>query len=135
MLEHSGARKDDAAVWARARRIAGALSTAFFDDGLGVVIAEGEFLEQTARLEFMSMLPDDTSTRFVTLTVPLDTALTRVERDPTRRISRDRDFLTRHYAELAEALASRPDGDLRLDTSEITLEEATRFVVRWALGK
>lgn len=134
MLEHTRALKSDPSIWTRARRIAGALTSGFLDDGINIVIAEGDFLHEPARDEFVSMLPDAVPVRFVTLTVPLATAFVRVERDPTRGISRDRGFLTRHYDELAEALHARPDDDLCLDTDEITLEQATQSVVKWVAG-
>jgi hypothetical protein len=113
------------------RRTAGgrALAKALLDGGVDVVIAEGDFVGERARAEFASVLPDDLELRFVTLTVPLETALVRVEQDPTRGLSRDRDFLARHYAAPAEASA----GDLRLDTSTLTLDQATRSIVDWAL--
>jgi predicted kinase len=134
MLEHPPAPKSDPAIWSRGRRMAGALTSALLDDGINVVIAEGDFLHEPERDEFVSMLPEGVPARFVTLNVSLATAFVRVEQDPTRGISRDRGFLTRHYARLAEALRQRPDDDLCLDTGDITLEQAAQSVVRWALG-
>jgi predicted kinase len=132
MLEHTRAVKNDPAIWSRARQTAGALTNAFFDDGIDVVIAEGDFLDERERDEFVSVLLDAATTRFVTLNVSVRTALARVEQDPTRSLSRDRDFLVRHYDELAEVLRRRPDGDLCIDTDKVTLEEATQSVVDWA---
>jgi Zeta toxin. len=134
MLEHTRAPKSDAAIWSRARRMAGALNDALLSDGIDVVIAEGDFLNEFERSEFVSMLRADVSVRFVTLTVPLETALLRVEQDPTRGISRDRSFLARHYEELAETLHRRLDDDLCLDTSNITIEQAAESVVGWSLA-
>jgi predicted kinase len=134
MLENARALKSDPAIWSRARRMAGALTSALLDDGINVVIAEGDFLGEQARGEFVTMLPDGVPARFVTLTVSLATAFVRVEQDPTRGISRDRSFLTRHYDELAETLRRRPDGDLCLDTGDMTLEQAAQSVVQWAYG-
>jgi hypothetical protein len=133
MLAREHVRKDDVVSWGRARRAAGALAQAFLDDGTDVVVAEGNFLEEEGRAEFVSLLRADTTVRFVTLTAPLAAALVRVERDPTRGLSRDRAFLARHYDEVAELLRRRPDGDLCLDTGELTLEQATRAVVDWVI--
>jgi len=135
MLERTGAVKSNRAVWSRARRMAGALTRALLDDGIGVVIAEGEFLEEPARREFATMLPDGTRIRFVTLTSSLSTALERVARDPARGISRDRDFLTRHYAETEAELRRRPSEELVLDTDTATLEEAVRAVLDRAVDR
>jgi predicted kinase len=134
MLEHTRGRKSDPAVWSRARRVAGALTKALFDDGIDVVVAEGDFLDERERAEFVAMLPSDVPARFVTLRVALATAFDRVQHDSTRGISRDRAFLARHYDELADVLRRRPGDDLCLDTGEVTLEQAAQAVVQWALG-
>ncbi|MCW2963023.1 MAG: hypothetical protein JWO17_275 [Actinomycetia bacterium] len=80
------------------------------------------------------MLRADVAIRFVTLRVDLATALLRVEQNPTRGLSRDENFLTRHYEELAETLRDRPAHDLCLDTAALTLEQATARVVAWSTG-
>src|SRR5262249_15917305 len=131
---HTGTTKSDSVIWSRARRAAGALTKAFLDDGTNVVIAEGDFLDERARAEFVSGLPDGIAPEFITLTVPLETAFVRGDQDAHRGPSRDRGFLARHYDELAELLRRRPDSDLSLDTGTLTLEEATESVVQWALG-
>ena len=133
MLSDPHAAKTDGTVWTQARKTAGALTKALLQDGVHIVIAEGDFLDEPARCEFLSTLPNNVSIRFVTLSVPLATALLRVGQDPTRGISRDRAFLTQHYATLSEAMRHRPVADLCLDTSAVTLEEATQSVVEWAL--
>ncbi|HEY8646687.1 MAG TPA: AAA family ATPase [Gaiellaceae bacterium] len=134
MLEHTRAPKSNAAIWSSARRMAGALTDALLEDGINVAIAEGDFLDGSAREEFVSMLRDDVPVRFVTLNVGLAAALLRVEQDPTRGISRDRGFLTRHYEELAETLRRRPEHDLCLDTGALTVEQAAESIVKWSIG-
>jgi adenylylsulfate kinase-like enzyme len=133
MLEHTGAIKNDPAVWTRARRMAGALTKTALDDGTRIVIAEGEFLEEQARREFVTMLSDRARVGFVTLTVSLSTAFDRVSRDPTRGVSRDPDFLAHHYEEIEPVLRRRPSEDLVLDTGTITLEQSVRRVLDWAV--
>jgi predicted kinase len=134
MLEHARAPKSDSAIWSRARRTAGALADALFVDGIDVVIAEGDFLDDSARQEFISALRDDLPVRFVTLNVDLETALLRVDQDPTRGLSRDRSFLTRHYEQLAETLQRRPEHDLCLDMGTLTIEQAAESVLQWSIG-
>ena len=134
MLEHTRAPKSDEAIWSGARRIAGALAAAFLEDGINVVIAEGDFLDDSARQELVSMLHGDAVVRFVTLRVDLATALLRVKQDPTRGLSRDERFLTRHYEELAETLHERPAHDLCLDTAALTVEQAAATVATWSTG-
>jgi len=132
MLDHTDAVKSDPAVWARARRIAGALTRSLMEEGVGVVVAEGEFLGAAARREFVSMLPDRTPVRFVTLRASLSTAFARVDADRTRGISRDHDFLERHYAEIDAALGATSDDGLHLDTDELTVGDTARAVLGWA---
>jgi cytidylate kinase len=134
MVDHSQSAKDDAATWSRARRIAGRLTNALLEDGFDIVIAEGDFLEDSARRELVSLLPDVVPVRFVTLRVGLATALARVQQDPTRGLSRDRAFLTRHYEELAATLDARPEHDLCLDTEALTVEQAADAIVQWSSG-
>jgi adenylylsulfate kinase-like enzyme len=133
MLEHTSARKSDAATWSRARRMAGALTGAFLEEGVSVVVAEGDFLDERSRAEFVSMLHPYARVRFVTLTVELPTALLRVEQDLTRGISQDRRFLTGHYEELTETLRVRPEHDLCLDTGDITVQQAAESIARWSV--
>jgi RecA/RadA recombinase len=129
MLEHARAPKNDAVLWTRARRTAGALTKALLADGVDIVIAEGDFLDDPSRQELVSGLAEDVRVRFVTLRVDLPTALSRVDQDPTRGTSRDRGFLTRHYEEVAETLRVRPAQDLCLDTGTLTVTQATDAVV------
>ena len=133
MLEHTEAPKNDGAIWSRARRTAGALTDVFLEDGINVVIAEGDFLDDAARQEFVSRLQSDVVVRFVTLRVDLATALLRVQQDPTRGLSRDETFLTLHYEEVAEVLRERPTHDLCLDTDARTVEQAVAAILRWSL--
>jgi shikimate kinase len=133
MLEHTRAPKNDEAIWSGARRMAGALADAFLRDDINVAIAEGDFLDDLARQEFVSLLHADVAVRFVTLRVDLATALRRVEQDPTRGLSRDESFLTLHYGELAEVLRQRPAHDLCVDTGALTVEQATETILQWSL--
>ena len=136
MLDHTGAPKHDAATWSRARRIAAAFTDGLLDDGARVVVAEGDFVEEGARAEFLTSLRPGLPVRFVTLTVPLATALVRVEKDKTRGLSRDPVFLSRHYEEIAESLTERAatQTDLILDTSSVTVSEAARAIMDWSLA-
>jgi predicted kinase len=134
MLEHTRAPKNDEAIWSGARRMAGALAAAFLEDGINVVIAEGDFLDDSSRHEFSSMLRGDAAVRYVTLRVDLAIALFRVEQDATRGLSRDASFLTRHYEEVAETLRERPASDLYLDTATLTVEQAAEAIVEWSIG-
>jgi chloramphenicol 3-O-phosphotransferase len=136
MLDHSDSSKADARTWSRARRVAAAFTEALLDIGVRVVIAEGDFVRKRDRAEFVTALQAPSVLRFVTLNVPLATALVRVGHDPTRGRSRDPAFLKRHYDEVAEVLRERAaaETDLFLDTSKITVDDAALAIIDWSLG-
>jgi len=135
MLEPGAAAKENAATWGRARRAAGALADALLQDGVGVVVVEGDFLTAEQRNELTTALRSSAPALFVTLRVPIDVALERVQRDPTRGLSRDPGFLRRHYARVEEDVRGRPATDLVIDTASVGVDEAARTVVAWASGR
>lgn len=128
MLEHDGARKDDDAKWARARRAAAALATRFAKDGVEFVIVEGDFLTADDRRLFVEALDASAEPRFVTLRVSFDEAVRRIEGDPTRTFSRDRDFLRRHYDKAEAAVDDVPASDLLVDTEDVTVDDVAALI-------
>lgn len=108
MLEHDRPAKDRIEKWSRARRAAAALTDGLLDDGIGVVVVEGDFLTQEERAEFLTALRSRVAPLFVTVHVSIDLALQRVQQDPSRGISRDPGFLRRHYEQLEEAVRGCP---------------------------
>lgn len=108
--------KDRPDVWDRARAIAVRIARVLLDS-VDVVVVEGGFDDRSGFED----------ARFVSLRVTLDVALVRVEADATRGLSRDRGFLTRHYANLAEPRV----GDLVLDTSAAAPAEQARAIASW----
>ena len=120
--------KDNADLWAEARRVAGRLATALIAENR-CVVAEGEFASDQALDEFVRELPRTTDLRLVLLEVDFETAFKRASADATRGLSKDETFLSRHYR------GFRPEwvghDVLRLDTAESTLGEAAQAVVDW----
>jgi chloramphenicol 3-O-phosphotransferase len=131
MLEHPSAVKADPATWRRARIAAAAMTDALLDDGVGVVVVEGDLLTEEERTEFTTALRSPVAPVFVTLHAPVDVALRRVEEDPTRGLSRDPAFLRHHYEELDDAVRTRPSTDLVIDTSSVCVDEAARTIAVW----
>jgi adenylylsulfate kinase-like enzyme len=131
MLEHPSAVKADPATWRRARIAAAAMTDALLDDGVGVVVVEGDLLTEEERTEFTTALRSPVVPVFVTLHTPVDVALQRVQEDPTRGLSRDPAFLCRHYEELDDAVRTRPSTDLVIDTSSVSVDEAARTIAVW----
>jgi adenylylsulfate kinase-like enzyme len=120
--------KDDADLWAAARRVAGRLTTALLAENRSVV-AEGEFASDQALDEFVSELPGTADLRLVLLDVDFETALKRASADATRGLSKDETFLSRHYREFRPEWVGHDV--LRLDTTESTLGEAACAVIHW----
>jgi len=135
MLEHDCAPKASLPTWGRARRAVAALTDALLQDGVGVVVVEGDFLTAEQRTEFVTALRSSVAPVFVTVHVSIDLALQRVQRDPTRGISRDPRFLRRHYEQLEETVRSRPATDLVVDTASVSVDEAARTIAEWASGR
>jgi predicted kinase len=131
MLEHKTAGERDAANWIHARRAAAHLARGFLADGVVVVIVEGDFLRANDRAAFLEMV-QSAKPRFVTLRISFETALRRVQTDPTRTLSRDPAFLRRHYEESEAALLDAPGTDLMLDTESLTADEAVGTIAAWA---
>jgi chloramphenicol 3-O-phosphotransferase len=127
-----GAPKASAPTWRRARRTAAGLTDVLLGEDVGVVVVEGDFLTAEEREEYLTALRSAVVPLFVTLKVSVDVALQRVEQDATRRISRDPEFLRRHYEQMREAIRVRPATDFVLDTSLVSVDEAARTIVEWA---
>jgi predicted kinase len=100
----AGDPKSDEAVWSRARRLAGAMAAAALDEGLEVVVIEGEAWTPGHRAELLLHAPPAARVRWVTLTVSFPEALRRAQADPTRGLSRDPAFLRAHLDAFARAL-------------------------------
>ena len=130
MLDPSRGAKTDEARWSHARRLAGKIA-AELGKRRSAVVVEGEFETDVQRAEFCDELPQEWRTSFVTLTVDFDEAWRRAMADPTRGVSKDKDFLAAHYRALGNA---RPDDrDFVLDTGDVSVSLAARSVADWLL--
>jgi shikimate kinase len=129
MLDPERRPKSDALLWAAARRVAGRLAAALLTEGRSV-IAEGDFSGERALDEFIGELPNGVHPRLVLLHVDFTEAFDRAAADPTRGLSRDRDFLSAHYRDLVPLWdASREV--LHLDTGRLTVDEAATAMIEW----
>jgi len=110
LVEGSSATVGTEDRWRRANRLTAAFARAMTDDGIDVVIVESDD-------------PIDGALH-VTLTAPVESALERVQLDPTRVVSRDERFLRRHYADYRPLPA-----DLTIDTARTPLEAELQAVL------
>jgi hypothetical protein len=131
MLDPRREPKDDPARWKDARRMAGRIAAGLVGMRPAVVV-EGELGTASERADFCDELPDEVEATFVTLAVDFDEAWRRAHADPTRGVSRDRDFLVAHYA--AYATLERNDRDLVFDTGRMDVSACARAVADRALS-
>ncbi len=129
MLDPSRRPKTDEAVWREARQLAGTIA-AELGGQRSAVIVEGEFATDGQRADLRNELLPMWQTSFVTLTVEFDVAWRRAVADPTRGISKDKDFLAAHYRALGNAQQA---DDLVLDTGNVSVSLAARSVADWLL--
>jgi shikimate kinase len=115
----AGDPRSDGAVWSRARRLAGAMAAALFDEGLEVVVIEGEVWTPEHRAELLARAPPAARVRWITLTVSFPDALRRAGADPTRGLSRDPAFLRAHLDAFERALAWLRGASEVLDTGAL----------------
>jgi hypothetical protein len=130
MFDPGRGPKTDEARWREARRLAGKIA-AGLEGRRSAVVLEGEFGTHAQRADFSDELPHEWRASFVTLRVDFDEAWRRATADPTRGLSKDKDFLAAHYR--ARGSASPGDEDLVLDTGHFSVSLAARSVTDWLL--
>jgi predicted kinase len=133
MLDPGRSEKTDERKWESARRVSAWLADALLAEGLAVIV-EGDFLTGDAREQFCGALASPAQPQFVMLRVSPDLALTRVQADPTRGLSRDPAFLRQHYEATAAAVSEVSSTDIAIDTGVVPIAEAARTVAEWAMG-
>jgi shikimate kinase len=128
MVDPDRRPKDDPELWSAARRAAGRLAAGFLAEGRSVVV-EGDVAGERALTELCGDLPDGVAVRLVLLEVDFATAFERATADESRGLSKDRDFLSRHYEELGSGRDSRKM--LRVDTGRLSVDESADRVIAW----
>ena len=128
MLDPAGRPKVDGRLWSLARRISGRLAAALLTEGCCVVV-EGDLATDVALGEFEGELPGEITASLVLLEVDFETALARAGADPTRGLSKDRQFLSSHYDEFKAEWTERDV--LRLETGTASLLETTSAAAAW----
>ena len=103
--------------WRRAAVATAGLIRAWFDAGVDVVITHGAFFESGGFEILWSAQPPDVKVRHILLEVAADVAVTRVQGDPTRGISREPDFVRESNDRLRDLRPVLPIMDLELDTT------------------
>lgn len=126
----AGDPKADEAVWSRVRRLAGAMASTLFDEGLGAVVIEGEVWTPAHRAELLARVPPAARVRWFTLTVAFPEALRRARADPTRGLSQDPAFLRGQLEAFRRVLPWLREASEVLDTDAFGEAELVERVAR-----
>jgi adenylylsulfate kinase-like enzyme len=122
--------------WDLAHQIFESVTGQWARAGLTCVIAEGSGSQgEVSRLH--AQVPDSAVTTTVAVTAPFAVALARAQRDPSRGVSREYEFLSAVYERWPAEMA-RIDADLEVDTNELSIEqtvECVRAVIGVARGR
>ncbi len=118
--------------WPAAHAIFTSVVGQWLQTGLTCVIAEGSGNPDEVR-DLVDLAPPSTPVVRVVLTSPFEVSFARALTDPTRGISRDREFLAGVYRTWALDLPRMPS-DVFVDTSETSVEE-TVAAIRAALDR
>lgn len=105
--------------WDVAHRVFQTVTGMWLRAGLSHVIAEGSGSAEEVR-GLLDHAPPDAVVVTVATTAPFEVALSRAQADPTRGVSKQRDFLSRVYAAWPDELEAI-DADLVIDTNAVTL--------------
>ena len=112
--------------WEAAHHVFEAVTGLWARTDLTSVIAEGSgSRDEVSRLEMQA--PPGAVVITVATTVDFETALSRAQLDPTRGVSRERDFLSHVYDLWAEELGLI-DADVVVDTGVLSVDEAVAHV-------
>lgn len=117
--------------WAYAQRIFAAVTGQWLGTGLDLVIAES-VSDRAELADLLRHVPAGTPVLTVVVTCPVEVALERALADPTRGISRERDFLHDVHARWADEMPLI-SADLVLDTATMSLGDGVQRI-RAALG-
>lgn len=104
--------------WRRAAVATAGLIRAWFDAGVDVVITHGPFFESGGFEILRQAQPADVDVHHILLSVTAEAAITRVQGDPTRGISRDPTFVRDSNKRLQAINHLLPVMNLELDTTQ-----------------
>lgn len=110
--------------WDTAARIFAMVAGAWARADLTCVIAEGISSQDEVSI-LLDQVPMAAVMITVAMTTPFEAALPRAQADPTRRASRDRDWLAERYQEWSLEKA-RIAADVLLDASGMSLDQCVR---------
>jgi len=106
--------------WDAAHQIFESVTGMWARTGLTCVVAEGSGTQDEV-LKLLSQAPAGAAAVTVVTTAPFEVAFDRAQADPTRGISKEREFLSGVYERWAHEVA-RIDPDVLIDTNTVPIE-------------
>lgn len=107
--------------WDAAHEIFASVTAQWLQTGVTCVVAEGSgSWDEVSRL--LRRAPSTAVTLTVATTAPFEVALARAQADPTRGVSKERDFLAGVYEQWAIEI-DRISSDVTLDTGAVAIDE------------
>jgi shikimate kinase len=116
--------------WTRARAGAAALANALFDSDMSVVIVEGEFFTRQELDTLLAPIHSDVRHLCVTLRLSYELALTRVQGDPSRGMSKDPTVLRSMHTYFAQVLPFLGRASTVIDTDPLSQDEVVSRLVQ-----
>jgi hypothetical protein len=120
-------------LWSAAHDAHGAMVARWLASEVDLVVAVGPFHTHHERALLLDRVPDDIARVHVLLDAPLDVTWERALADPTRGISRQREFHEAAHARFRSLVGDIP-ADLRFDTGTVPADVVAARVLAKARG-
>ncbi|MFN8487982.1 MAG: hypothetical protein U0350_10340 [Caldilineaceae bacterium] len=117
------------AAWLRARQGAAALADCWFASGMSIVIVDGEFFNAEELNALLAPIQGSIGHAFFTLRLTYESALTRVQGDPSRGDSKNPAFLKWLHTQFTQALPFLEEKSSVITTDALTLEQVVARLI------
>lgn len=116
-------------AWMRARQGAAALADCWFATEMAVVIVDGEFFNAEELDALLAPLQSPVAYAFFTLRLTYESALARVQGDPSRGDSKNPAFLKWLHTQFTQALPFLEEKSIVIDTDALTMEQVVARLI------
>ena len=112
--------------WRLARLLAARMADALLEDGMHLVASAGPFFTAESREDLLRQLRVARKPPFVMLHVSLEESYARIKDDPSRVVTKNRDFVRQLYESID--WASQPADDIVVETDALTRDQVLEKV-------
>jgi thymidylate kinase len=116
-------------AWLRARQGAAALADCWFATGMSVVIVDGEFFNAEELNALLAPIQSPAVHAFFTLQITYESALERVQGDPSRGDSKNPAFLKWLHSQFVQALPFLEERSIVINTDALTLDQVVARLI------